>query len=132
MASLREEFVVKASPDRVWTALSAIGDERQLFRGVVAESRVDGDHRTVTFANGAVVRERIVDIDAAERRMAYAVVESAMGLEHHHATWQVWPDGEGARVVWIADLLPDELAAPVAELMRRGAASMADVLDSTC
>ncbi len=131
MASIRETFVIKATPGRVWAAVRKIGDEQQLFRGVVAESRRDDEHRIVTFANGSVVRERIVDIDEGERRLAYAVVESPLGMSHHHAILQVLPHGDGrARVVWTADLVPHDVAGPVSALMRQGAAAMTATLES--
>jgi hypothetical protein len=80
--------------------------------------------RRVTFAAGFSARELIVDVDDAERRLAYAVVDSPMAAEHHHATMQVVSDGDGSRLVWICDVLPDELAARIGPLMEHGAAAM--------
>jgi hypothetical protein len=87
--------------------------------GVVVDCRRDGDHRVVTFANGAVVRELVVDVDDDRRRLAYAVVESALGFTHHHAAMQVLPGatGDDCRLVWVSDLAPDALSWPVADLM---------------
>jgi hypothetical protein len=40
---------------------------------------------------------------------------------HHNASAQVFGDGEhGARFVWTADLLPDELAAGTSQAMEQG------------
>ena len=44
---------------------------------------------TVTFANGMVVRERIVDIDQQRRRLCYAVLGDM--FEHHSASMQILP-----------------------------------------
>jgi hypothetical protein len=43
------------------------------------------------------------------------------------ASLQVEPDGVGSRVVWVSDLLPDELGPAVAGLMDRGAEAMRSV-----
>ena len=80
---------------------------------------MDGDARVVTFANGMVVRELIVDVDDAARRLAYAAVGGRS--THHNASFQVFADGEhGSRLVWIADVLPHEVAKPIAEMMEQG------------
>jgi carbon monoxide dehydrogenase subunit G len=120
MASIRLEIPLAAPAARVWQMLRDVGAAHALFPGVLAASRLEGDSRVVTFANGMVVRELIVDVDDAARRVAYAVVE--WQARHHHASMQVVADGEArARLVWIADLLPDSLAAPVRALMEQGA-----------
>jgi hypothetical protein len=58
------------------------------------------------------VRELIVAVDDDERRLAYAVIEgSRPTLRHHHATFQVFPEGTAhSRLVWITDFLPSSLA----------------------
>ena len=43
------------------------------------------DTRVVTFANGLVVHERIVDVDDDARRLAYTVLDGP--FTHHHATF---------------------------------------------
>jgi hypothetical protein len=76
----------------------------------------------VTFATGAVVREQVVDLDDRDRRFVYAVVDGALPFRHHQATMQVVATGDASsRIVWITDLLPDELADPVGQLMDQGA-----------
>jgi len=41
---------------------------------------------------------------------------------HHNASMQVFPEGEGrTRLVWITDLLPNDLAGPVGALVEQGA-----------
>ena len=72
MASIRKEISIKASPDDVWAAVRDVGAvHRRLAEGFVTDTRLDGDARVVTFANGMVLRELIVDIDDATRRFAY-------------------------------------------------------------
>ena len=83
----------------------------------------------VTFANGMVARELIVNLDDDVCRFAYASVGGR--AIHHNASMQVFPEGEGrTRLVWITDVLPSELAAPIGALMEQGAADMKQTLES--
>jgi polyketide cyclase/dehydrase/lipid transport protein len=128
MASIHNEMFVAASPDHVWAAFRDVGAvDTRLARGFVTDVKLEGDTRIVTFANGVVARERIIDVDDATRRLAYSVVEGRP--THHHATFQVFPDGAGSRVVWIADLLPNELKPAIDEMMEHGMSAMKSTLE---
>ena len=51
-------------------------------------------------------------------------------MTHHNASAQVFPDGQGgSRFVWIADLLPHELAPTVASMMDQGLAVIKRTLE---
>jgi Polyketide cyclase / dehydrase and lipid transport len=103
----------------------------RLLPGRVTGTRIEGDVRTLTFPNGAVVRELIVDIDDEARRLAYAVVEGAqMRLSHHHASFQVFAEGEHSRLVWITDVLPHTLETEVRARVVRGAEEMRQTLEA--
>lgn len=129
MASIRREIVLEARPDDVWDAVRDIGAlHERLVPGFVVDTRLEEGARIVTFGNGMVVREVIVDIDDAARRLVW----SARGgrLTHHNASAQVFPDGEGrTRFVWIADLLPHELAGDVRAMIEQGLAAMKKTLE---
>jgi uncharacterized protein YndB with AHSA1/START domain len=129
MASIRKEILIHAPPDTVWAAVRDVGAvHKRLAPGFVADTRLEGDSRIVTFANGFVVRERIVDIDDASRRLAYAAVNGR--ATHHHATLQVFADGErGTRLVWVTDLLPNEVAETIRALVEEGAGVMKRTLE---
>ena len=77
----------------------------RLDAGFVRDTRLDGDTRIVSFANGAVAREVLVDSDDARRRLVYAVQSER--LTQHSASVQVFADGDGSRLVWICDFLPN-------------------------
>ena len=82
---------------------------------------MEGQTRVITFFNGAVARELLVDIDDVARRLVYSVIEGPLGFTHHNASAQVSEDGSGwCQFVWIADVLPGEVADPMGELMERG------------
>jgi hypothetical protein len=89
---------------------------------------MDGDARIVTFANGLVAREVIVTIDDAARRIAYASVGGR--LRHHNASIQVFDEGGGrTRLVWITDLLPDDMVPAIRGLVEQGARIMKQTLE---
>jgi hypothetical protein len=131
MASIRKELSVQAAPESVWAAVRDFGAvHRRLVPGVVVDTRLEGDTRVVTFANGAVIRERIVDVDDEARRLAYTVVDGPLPVTHHNASMQVVAEtGGGSRIVWVTDVLPGELAPRIGELMEAGAKAMKGVLE---
>jgi len=124
MASLRKEIPLAASSAAVWDAVRDIGAlHTRLVPGFVTDTRLDGDARIVTFANGTVARERIVEVSEADRRMVWAVSDPP--FTHYSASAQVFDDGPArSRLVWISDFLPNELRDTVAGLMDAGAAAM--------
>lgn len=129
MASVRKEFVIDARPEDVWAAVRDVGAvHTRLAPGFVVDARLEGEVRTVTFANGLVAREVIVDLDDAARRVAYASVGGR--ASHHHATMQVLAEGDGrARMVWVTDVLPHELARPIGALVEEGARAIKRALE---
>jgi hypothetical protein len=104
---------------------------RRLLPGRVLDADVDGDVRTLVMPDGHVVRELIVDVDDEARRLAYAVIEGARpALRHHHASLQVFPEGDGhSRLVWVTDVLPSSLAGEIRARTVRGAEEMKSVLE---
>lgn len=130
MASIRKEILIDASPEEVWDALRDWGAlHERLVPGFVVDTRLDGDDRIVTFFNGTTVRELFVDLDDEARRLAWSVVEGP--YTHHNASAQVFADEQGrTRFVWIADLLPHELAERTAGLMEQGTNTVKKTLES--
>jgi hypothetical protein len=120
MASIRVEAVIDRSAKDVWDAVRDVGAvHRRLGPGFLTDTVMDGDARVVTFANGLVARERIVDLDDEARRFVWAVVGSAR-LTHHNASMQVFDeDGTRSRLVWIADVLPNGAANDIRGLMQQ-------------
>ena len=129
MASIRREVSVAAGPAVVWDAIRDVGAvHERLAPGFVVDTKLEEGARLVTFGNGMVARELIVDVDDEARRLAWAVVGGRM--THHNASLQVFADGEGrSRVVWIADLLPNELAGYIAGMIEQGMAVMTKTLE---
>ncbi len=130
MASIRREITLDAPADTVWEAVRDVGAvHRRLAPGFVVDTRLEDGARVVTFGNGLVARELIVDLDDETRRLVWAVVGSRR-LTHHNASMQVFADEPmRSRVVWIADVLPHETAADIGALMAQGLAAMKRTLE---
>ncbi len=133
MASIIKTVDLDAEAAHVWDAVRDVEAlPTRLVPGFVTATELEpasdkGTTRVVTFFNGLVVRERIVAIDDAARRLSYSVVGT--GATHHNASVQVFdresPGGRGAcRLVWITDVLPDQQAETIAPMMDGGAAAL--------
>jgi hypothetical protein len=124
MASIHIESSVAASADTAWQSLRLVDKPDQLFSPVLAAAEMHGDTRTVRFGNGLVVRERVIDVDDARRRVAYSVLD-APGLTYHHASMQIIADGpDRCRFVWTTDFLPAEAAPSLQPLIDAGTSAL--------
>jgi Polyketide cyclase / dehydrase and lipid transport len=84
----------------------------------------------VTFGNGMVQREPIVTCDDEERRLVYTAVDSPLGATHYNGAVLVSGGaGDGTRVEWRIDVLPDSLAEQLDQAMENGAAAMKRTLE---
>jgi len=131
MASIRKEIRIEAPVDRVWAALRDVGAlHTKLVPGFVVDTQMDGDTRIVTFGNGMTAREEIVSIDAAQHRVAWAIV----GAQFRHYSGAAWVEADpkgGSRFVWTADLLPNSLAGDVEQMMTAGIAVVKRTLEAS-
>jgi hypothetical protein len=124
MASLRKELTLPVAAEAVWDALADfyavhLRVAPGFLTGLVAEDGV----RVVTFANGMVAREVLVDCDHEQRRLVYTIPSERMTA--HSASFQVFEDGDGgSRVIWITDVLPDTIAPYIDAQMSQGAEAM--------
>lgn len=130
MASIRKERTIEVGPDQAWAALRDWGAlHERLVPGFVVDTKLDGEDRLVTFFNGAEARERLVDLNEEERRLVWSIVDGP--YTHHNGAAQVLVDDDGAtRFVWLADLLPNELAEITGELMERGIETVKQTLEA--
>src|SRR5215469_9430509 len=130
MACIRKEISTKANVDAVWSALRDVGAlHTRLVPGFVVDTRLEPGARIVTFGNGMVVREVIVDVNDAAKRVVWSAQSEVM--THHNGSAQVLKGEDGlTKVVWIADLLPNEAAGPVGQMMEQGMAVMKTTLDT--
>jgi hypothetical protein len=127
MATLKREILVASGAAPVWQKLRAFDQvHTAVAPGFLTDLKRDGGDRIVTFFNGLVARERLVTLDDESCRLVYAVVEGR--ASHYNAAVQVFPDGDGSRVVWTIDLLPEDLATAIGGMMDAAAKVMGKAL----
>src|SRR3954468_13972543 len=128
MASIHKEIPLAARAEDVWAAVADFGAvHRRLVPGFVLDARLEDDARIVTFANGTVARELLVDCDHPRRRLVYAVISER--IKQHSASVQVIADGDSrCRLVWIVDVLPHEIASYMDSQMDQAALAMTRTL----
>ena len=130
MATIRQEIHIDAEPAEVWDALRDWGAlHTRLAPGFVVDLQLDQGDRVITFFTGNVVRERLLGVEDDERRLAWSIVDGP--YLHHNGSAQVFDaDDGGARFVWIADVLPDEIAPRTSDMMQRGTITIKETLEA--
>jgi hypothetical protein len=124
MASIHKDISLDARADDVWAAVRDYGAvHRRVAPGFVTDCKLDGDSRIVTFANGNVAQELLVTLDDARKRLVYAVISER--VKQHSASIQIVADGENrSRMIWITDVLPNEIAPYIDGQMDQGAVAI--------
>src|SRR5262245_19763860 len=124
MASIHREVLIDAPASQVWSALRDVGAlHTRLVPGFVTACVLEGETRQVTFGNGAQATERIIDVNPDLQRVSWSATGGP--LTHHNASAQIVPAGETAcRVLWVADLLPHQMAPAIAGMIEQGLAAM--------
>lgn len=125
MPAIHHGIAINRPADFVWDAVRDVGAlHSRLVPGFVVATEMLEDvatpTRRVTFGNGAVADEVIVDLDDERRRLAWTI----LGVEHHNGVMIVRDAEDGALVTWTADVLPAELAERFSPMMAAGLAAM--------
>lgn len=120
MASILKHIDIDAHADAVWDAVSDFGAVHRRFApGFVTNVELIPDARVVTFGNGMVAKELFLGVDHEARRLAYSVRTERFA--HHSASFTVTDLGGGrTRLDWHADVLPNEVAPTVSDMMEQG------------
>jgi hypothetical protein len=72
MASIHREVRIRTDAQKAWSALRDVGAlHTRLAPGFVTDVRLEEGARVVTFGNGLVLRELIVDVDDEARRVGF-------------------------------------------------------------
>jgi len=129
MATLHDSVFVAAAPQQIWDRARDVGAlHTRLVPGFVVDTKLEGEVRTVTFANGLVVREPIVSVDDERRRLAWG--STGGRATHYNAVLEIAAEASGSRVTWTIDLLPHELAGPVRAMQAAGLAALKKACES--
>lgn len=92
---------------KVWATISA-GDGLDKWMPVITECRLEGSGAGATrycaMANGAKLKERILEVDNDRRRFRYAIVESPLPAKNIVGAVEVRDAGSGkSAVTWSAE-----------------------------
>lgn len=131
MATLHKDIFIAQTPEHVWDAVRDIGAlHTRLVPGFVVNTFVEGDdeERVVMFANGLVLRERILSIDHDRRRVAWAA--EGGNLTHYNAALSVEVTELGTRVLWTTDFLPNSQRETIAALQDQALSAMKRAMES--
>ena len=124
MATIYKEIIVDASVEHVWDAMRDVGAlHTRLVPGFVTDTRLEGDARVVTFANGMVVTEPIVSVDDTRRRLVWTL-KGGVNTTHYNAVLEAQAEGDKTRVRWTTDLLPHEMAEQIGQMQDQALAAM--------
>ena len=107
MAEGAVDVRVDATPEAVWAKVGDFGGVADFFPGIES-FRLEGDERVIGMF-GMEIRERLVSRDDATRTLSYSVIDG-VPIESHTATITVEADGEGSKVTWAYNVVPDEMA----------------------
>ncbi|MGQ0830959.1 MAG: SRPBCC family protein [Microthrixaceae bacterium] len=109
MADGKAEVTIERTADEVWALVGRFEGLDEWMPGIES-CEMEGDVRKLHMM-GMEVHEQLHERDDAARRISYSIVKSPMPLEHHRATISVIPEGDGARLEWLYEVRPDEMAA---------------------
>lgn len=123
MASLYKSVRIRASAAAIWDAVRDIGAlHTRLVPGFVADTQLEPGARIVTFANGLRIREPIITLDEARRRLVWGAEGGA--TTHYNAVMQVVAEGDDTVVHWTSDFLPDSAGPTISSMQDQGLDTM--------
>ena len=120
--------------DRAWAAICRFG-RLEIWFPTIATCTVEGEgvgaHRHMTLKRGGDITDRIVDIDAAKRRLTYQRTRSPFPVSSYRGTVEVFESFDSLAVVaWTVDFESDPKdSATVAETLRAGIGAGVDGME---
>jgi Polyketide cyclase / dehydrase and lipid transport len=116
MARAHASSVINAPIDQVWRRIRDYNGLPGWHPGV-AKSEIEGGEpanqpgcvRVLTLGNGAVIRERLLEMSDLGHHYSYAILESPLPVANYRATLRLRPISDGDRTFaeWSASFDPD-------------------------
>jgi hypothetical protein len=119
MSNLRVSQSYAVAPATLWGIVGAPAGIAA-WHPAMAQSPMDGDKRTITLADGAVINEQVIRHSDDDMAYTYRIVESPLPLRDYESTISVEIDPDGARLTWSAEFAPAGAPAADVEAMVRG------------
>lgn len=119
-----------ASPaEAVWDAVRDFHNVHvRVAPGFVTALEAEPGARLITFWNGLVARETLVERNDRARRLRYAIPEGR--FDAYEGRIEVAAAGEGTRLTWTVTLEPEAYAPFVAESMDRAVPILKTTLEA--
>ncbi len=118
-----------ASADAAWALLGDFPGIAGVFPEVTDVSCAD-DVRTFSLM-GMRLSEKLLSRDDDARTLTYSIIDGVPGVEHHEATIQVTPAGEGCEVTWAVTSVPEAAQPIFADSYQRALQTLHGSLDAT-
>lgn len=107
LATLEVKKTIAVRSDEVWSAISSIGGLERWFP-IISSCRVEGAGvgaiRVLTLADGAEMRDRVLEIDQSARRFRYERTHSPFPVSKYVGTVVVHDRDGATEVSWTVDL----------------------------
>lgn len=94
MATLFHTSYLPVSPEVAWERIAAVGKVHEIVPAI-ATCTVDGDRRFCTFADGAVLKERLISVDRDLMRLAYTITNPPLASNIIAPPCKSSPKGRG-------------------------------------
>ena len=105
---------IDAPAESVWATIAKGDGVHEWFGGVIASCSLAGDRRECTMADGAKLKERILDVDHGAQRFRYAIEEHPLPAQNVVSTIEVSGKADGkTRVRWSAEFDAEHEHLPV-------------------
>ena len=131
MATIQHRVPVASSAHSAWKKLSSLGDVHHLV-SFLSSAAVDGDRRSCRIDRNAPMQGTlegiILGVDDEIMRVAYSIVDSPFGFEHHAASMQIVPTDGRCEFLWTTDVKPDRVKAEMATVFESEARHIAQQL----
>ncbi len=116
MTTIRKTIELEADIETVWAKISDIGGISKLI-GFLQDSKLTGDERVCTLADGGTLVENVVSVDADLHRVLYSITQSPLNMSFHVASMELEQTQNGTRFTWTTDLQPEQAAAQFEPLL---------------
>lgn len=110
MASIKKETTINAPLDAVWKVARGFDTIHEWHPAIKVLEMVEGEEsprRLLTLEDGAVVDERLVELDDDKHSQTYTILESPIPLTKYFATISVKAEGSQSHVTWSATYEPN-------------------------